>query len=602
MGKIKIYFFNSKLRIKIILTFCILLAVNMILSSISFYFYANRSTSKKFQQNSQDILRQVNLHLEEKFTGLTQKVNAISSNLSFLNPMNEFLQNDQVTMDPILAGDIANKIFEIKNSDDFVDSMYICTSKYIFDDYLMIRKRGTVFEDTVMYRYFVYKPWETVAWFPSMENPLYESKSPIIPVVYRQKIRGENIYYVINLSKEALAEYLDGAYDAFETMFIVDENGTDVLGNEAELEKAVLKKADLDQVKEQQEWYGEVTAEGENYYAAAALMNVNQWRIYALSTTSSMMQDLKHIRWFLFLVSCLTSAGCLVIILWISDLLTQSLMELAGEMEKAGAGDYDVRFSYPYEDEAGRLGNSFNRMLDTIQDNIRELENEKEQVREVQKQKRKAELQALQAQINPHFLYNTLNMITWQAVSQGAEEISLISNALGKYFRISLSRGRECITLREEAGHVRSYLEIQKIRYKAKLNYDIRIPEEMEYFHTIKLILQPLVENALYHGIKVKEGKGNVWVYGEVVGQNMVLTVEDDGEGIPEEKMALLNSKLQNGEVDSETGYGIYNVNNRIRLYYGEEYGLRLKKGICSGIKAVLTLPIRQMKGMVEDV
>lgn len=603
MKPIKKMFMNSSLETKIIVTFCVLLMVNMLLSSLAFYYYADRSAAAKFKKNSQDVLRQINLHLEEKFTGLTRKVNAISCNLSYLTPLTAFLQDERTDFDPVLAGDLANTIFEIESSDDFVDSMYICTSKYIFDDYLVTRKNHVVFEDTPMYRYFVYKPWETVAWFPAMENPLYESGSPIIPVVYRQKVNGENVYYVINLSQKVLTDYLQEASEMFDSLYVEDGDKnmiTDVCYAPAASVREQMEERAADHGEE---YCDTVESEGETFYLAAAEMKINRWQMYALASKNSVMEDLRQVRVFLIMTSVITSVICLAVILWISRFLSASLMALAEKMGQAEKTRYGAHFAYEYEDEVGRLGNSFNRMLDTIQKHIRELEAEKEQVKEIQKQKRKAELMALQAQINPHFLYNTLNMITWQAVSQGAEEISLVSNALGRYFRISLSRGRESITIREEAAHVRSYLEILKIRYRSKLNYEICIPEEIERYYTIKLVLQPLVENALCHGIQVSEGSENVRITGELRGQNLILAVEDDGAGMPEEKRRLLNERLQRGQVDPETGYGIYNVNNRLRLYYGETYGLQLLQGGMfggRGIRAVLTIPVNIAEGVWE--
>ncbi|MDO5416089.1 MAG: histidine kinase [Lachnospiraceae bacterium] len=593
---------NSRFEVKIILTFCVLLTANMLLSSLSFYIYANRSASDKFRKHSQDILRQINLHLDEKFTGLARKVSAISSNLSYTTPLNAFLQDERMEYDPVLAGKLANTIFEIETSDDFVDSMYICTSKYIFDDYLTTRKKDVVFEDTEMYRYFVYKPWETVAWFPAMDNPLYESSSRIIPVVYRQKLNGENIYYVVNLSQKALTEYLLGASEMFGNLYVTDEAGkmiTDFCyAPDTGLQEQLLEIGEA----MGNECYDTVESGSEQYYVAAARMKVNRWRMYGLADKDYVMEDLWQVRIFLILENAVTSILCLGVILWMSHLLTVEMKALAEKMERAEEARYEERFAYCYEDEIGRLGKSFNQMLDTIQKHIRALEEEKEQVKEIQKQKRKAELEALQAQINPHFLYNTLNMITWQAVSQGAEEISLISNALGRYFRISLSKGKESIPIREEIAHARSYLEIQKIRFKSSLNYEISVPEEIQWCYTVKLVLQPLVENALYHGIHVKEEQGHVWIRGEIWGRHLELSVEDDGQGIPEEKLDRLNEKLEKGEVDSDTGYGIYNVNNRLRLYYGEAYGLRLYAGETRGLRAVVTIPVNHTEGMAEDV
>ncbi|MDF2889333.1 MAG: integral rane sensor signal transduction histidine kinase, partial [Lacrimispora sp.] len=283
--------------------------------------------------------------------------------------------------------------------------------------------------------------------------------------------------------------------------------------------------------------------------------------------------------------------------------LTNSLRKLEKRMSLVEKGDFNTRFFYPYKDEVGSLAKSFNYMIGEIQNLVRkqvetieELKWERDHAAEVQKQKRKAELKALQAQINPHFLYNTLNAITWQAADQGAEEISILSNSLGKFFRISLSKGAEIITLREEIEHVTSYLDIQRIRYHSKLNYQIDVEEQWLDLRVIKLILQPLVENSIYHGIKEKKGTGLIRIYEEPCSeeaQNILkLVVWDNGAGIPENKLKILNETLKKGVTDRLEGYGIYNVNERLRLYYGENYGLQFESVEGQWTKAMLTLPV----------
>ncbi|WP_367401712.1 sensor histidine kinase [Lacrimispora indolis] len=236
------------------------------------------------------------------------------------------------------------------------------------------------------------------------------------------------------------------------------------------------------------------------------------------------------------------------------------------------------------------------------EETIEELKRERDYVAEVQKQKRKAELKALQAQINPHFLYNTLNAITWQAADQGAEEISILSNSLGKFFRIGLSKGAEVISLREELEHVTSYLEIQSIRYHSRLSYEIHVDDKCLDFRMIKLLLQPLAENSIYHGIKEKQGAGiiKISVSEEGTGEETITELEvwDNGAGIPEETLAFINETLKKGGTDCEAGYGIYNVNERIRLFYGKEYGLHYESSFGHWTKAVLRIPA--MSGEVE--
>ena len=266
-------------------------------------------------------------------------------------------------------------------------------------------------------------------------------------------------------------------------------------------------------------------------------------------------------------------------------------------------GDFEVRFFYPYQDEVGSLARSFNCMLDEIErlvkkqdETIQELKRERDFVAEVQKQKRKAELKALQAQINPHFLYNTLNAITWQAADKGEEEISILSSSLGRFFRISLSKGEEVISLREEIEHVTSYLEIQSIRYGEKLNYDVEVDSSLMEYKVLKLILQPLAENSIYHGIKEKAQAGWIHIRAQLIhidegNDRLQISVWDNGLGIACDMLKKINYSLANGETNSADGYGIFNVNERIRLYYGEQYGLLYESEEGEWTKAILTLP-----------
>lgn len=585
-------FQNSSLKKKIIFIFGLILIVNALITGTVYYVYEDKETVAAFQKNSSDMVVQMEYYLNDRIDNLTQQMTALGNNLSFTEPMNAFLQDSQAEWDPILAGDVARMISEVTMSDEFVDSMYIYTKKAVFDDYLLIRKRNVQFTDTVLYQFMEEHPEVNAAWFPAMQNPMYEDADETIPVVYRKTIGNQEIYLVVQISQKMIQDYFEQAYSTFETVFLVNQNGENVLNYEED------KAAVIEAFQELESTGTDVTCtrltlEGEDYLAASTKVRANDWQIYALMSSWSLTESLEKIRFFLIAENIAVILAGLVVILWISHKLTSSLEELALTMDAEVKSGYHTEFEYQYQDEVGMLAKSYNHMIEEIRGHIQALEDEKERVKEIQKQKRIAELQALQAQINPHFLYNTLNMITWQAVDIGAEDISVISNALGDYFRISLSRGKEVISIKDEIEHVRSYLEIQKIRYEDKMNYEILAKEDVKKFSVIKLILQPLVENALYHGIKPKEGAGTIWVYIEMNSDMIKFIVEDDGVGIQDARLEELNRQLEMGCVDSNTGYGIYNVNNRLRLYYGEQYGLKLEKRTLEGTRAVVSIPIK---------
>jgi two-component system sensor histidine kinase YesM len=238
-------------------------------------------------------------------------------------------------------------------------------------------------------------------------------------------------------------------------------------------------------------------------------------------------------------------------------------------------------------DEITELGMSFNIMIGKIRELLDAKVKEQENLK-------KAELRALQAQINPHFLYNTLDTIIWMAEAQRTEQIVEIVGALSSFFRISLSKGQDWITIGEEIERVRSYLTIQKMRYRDIMNYRIDVSPAVRDYTVLKLVLQPLVENALYHGIKNKRQGGTIIIRARPGGENEVmLEVEDDGIGFTPEKLAQLRAELadDSGDIRLESGFGIGNVNKRIRLYYGRQYGITVQSEYNSGTRVTLIIP-----------
>jgi two-component system, sensor histidine kinase YesM len=232
---------------------------------------------------------------------------------------------------------------------------------------------------------------------------------------------------------------------------------------------------------------------------------------------------------------------------------------------------------------------SFNIMIGKIKELLDSKMKEQENLK-------KAELRALQAQINPHFLYNTLDTIIWMAEAKKTAQVVEIVSALSRFFRISLSKGVDWITIGEEVERTRSYLTIQKMRYRDILDFKIEVDNDVSENTILKLILQPLVENALYHGIKNKRKGGTIWVRARRKNRDeILLEVEDDGIGFPPEKLYQLRAELEDdsGDIKLESGFGIGNVNRRIRLYYGKPYGLSVRSEYNTGTCVTLVIPAK---------
>ena len=264
--------------------------------------------------------------------------------------------------------------------------------------------------------------------------------------------------------------------------------------------------------------------------------------------------------------------------------ITKPFQELSHVTDQIAKGDLTVRANIRTGVEATMLSDSMNTMIDKINELL-------EQVKTEQVRLRKAEFELLQAQINPHFLYNTLDAIIW-LVEAGEQKkvVSMVKN-LSDFFRTSLNRGKEVNSIREEMLHVKSYLEIQQVRYQDILSYDIDVPEELEKYSIPKITVQPLVENALYHGIKNKRGMGHIRVKGVPKEDCFELHVQDDGIGISPERLLQVQDGIRNKVLTGKDFYGLYNVNERIRLSFGEEYGMKISSEPGEGTLVCIRLP-----------
>lgn len=215
-------------------------------------------------------------------------------------------------------------------------------------------------------------------------------------------------------------------------------------------------------------------------------------------------------------------------------------------------------------------------------------------IKEDESKMRHAELRLLQEQINPHFLYNTLDTIVWLIESDSTDEAVDMVVSLSQFFRLVLSHGAEYISIREEEQHVRSYLKIQQARYHDILDYEIDIDSAIYPYKILKLTLQPLVENALYHGIKYKRAMGKITITGRMQERRIVLTVQDNGVGMEPEKLAHLRREIERPCKDTEGGFGLANVNERIRMYFGDYYGMQIDSVQGQGTTVTVSIPALQ--------
>ncbi len=373
--------------------------------------------------------------------------------------------------------------------------------------------------------------------------------------------------------------------------FILDDDGNYVFHPAQQLVYSGIKDEPIEALMSL--WNGgeEVSWSDGDRYLFSSTSELTGWHIVSVFYEDDMITDWQYVRvsyafigLVLFLVVGLATNK-------ITKGITKPVKRLQEIMKSVDTGDFHLIGEIDASDEIKELARDYDIMVTRI----RELMHENVQEQEL---KRKSDLKVLQAQINPHFLYNTLDSIIWMAEMKQHKEVVLMTSALSKLMRISISKGRELIPIRDEIAHVESYLTIEEMRYRNKYDYVIDVDPTLYDETILKITLQPLVENAIYHGIKEVDYKGHIRISGVREGDTIVFTVHDNGKGMTRQQLEALNH-IQDIPIDDEPwthqrGMGVRNVHARIKLYFGEAYGLHFESGPDRGTTVVVRIPARE--------
>lgn len=333
--------------------------------------------------------------------------------------------------------------------------------------------------------------------------------------------------------------------------------------------------------------WGTVISEFHGRERISVIQSVAQtrWRIVGIGYVDELLTGLGLFAAMIVITAIVLMILAIPVANIIAKKIAWPLKRLEQEMKKVEKGVFSVNEPYGGAAEIQSLSASFQIMVSRIKNLMEEIQSN-------EAAKRKMELAALQAKINPHFLYNTLDSVIWLAESGDNEGVVKMVSALAKLFRVSIAKGKDTITLKEELQHVRSYMDIQAMRYKDKFSYSIELPEEIGNAPTIKLIIQPIVENSIYHGIKpmIDEGEINITVMQE--GHDILITVKDNGVGMKAETVASLLDRNAEHHHDKEgNGIGIINIDERLKLTYGPEYGVLISSEPDVGTTVIVRIP-----------
>ena len=426
----------------------------------------------------------------------------------------------------------------------------------------------------------------------SVSRPLISRLSGERSIIICYPVRdskGEKISYILgNITTRRLDDIVSSIRYFNGSAWLMDRYGRILSEDQREDHSEILDPDNLSLTKTavqlQKSNFGSIEytndqLEGKLLFASVPFSN--GWRLCLLAENHVIYEKNRNVQtsiivtWVLLLILTVISA------FFLSHYITNPLQELMKTMAMVEGGDLSAQFaSLRGKDEISQLGGSFNQMVRRIDRLIRELIKE-------QKEKRLAEFKILQAQIKPHFLYNTLDTIQWKALEYGATEVGELVNALSQFFRISLSGGDEMITLDNELENAYHYLYIQQYRYRDKLDFDMYLQEDLRDFMIPKILLQPLIENAIYHGIKPLDGKGKIEVNGYSQDGLIILEVKDNGVGMdraPDGRTPSVQDSFQG------SGIGLQNIRDRLRLTYGDSAALFIHSSPEEGTTVVIQI------------
>jgi two-component system, sensor histidine kinase YesM len=314
-------------------------------------------------------------------------------------------------------------------------------------------------------------------------------------------------------------------------------------------------------------------------------INSYNWKVIGRVFVDDVMQKAQDIRTYSITAIVISLFTIALLNIYVTRWLFIPLDKLNQKMRIAAQGDLDVKLTHRTSDEIAQLNFTFNNMVHQIKDLISKNIEEQEKLK-------KSQLRVLQSQINPHFLYNTLDSIIWLINAKEDGKAIEMVDALSQFFRTSLSKGQDFIEVSEELLHVKSYLTIQKGRNWDKFDYEITFNENILNLKMMKLMIQPLVENAIYHGLKPKKEGGKIWIKGWQEDDQLIFTVRDNGVGIETQKLNDLREMLSGDQIFSESkhGYGLYNIQERIRLYYLGDFGVTIDSTQGDGTNVTLRI------------
>jgi two-component system, sensor histidine kinase YesM len=590
------YYINLKLRQKLLLSYIILILLPLFL--YSFITYNNFSNILQTK-----ALFSADKSYSQAYSYITDKFNKV------IKTMDVVLQNpkiNQIVSSSTPNTDIFQQMDDMIQMDNFLENLEdkTVTDKirlYVKDGLIYANKNATntshLFNlkdiQNTKWVQKLYKNGVRILWCPSdyFEGAGNSGDKTISAVTF---LRSSNDFSEmvgllrVDIARSKLAEIMSNSNTIKNCItYIQNSEGIIVLSSEH-------KSTNILKIKDSLAYHTSATSEWlttkvgkENVFYHSKLIPASDWHMVTVIPYKEIFSESSKLRTEAFLQVLIIASIAYVLAFFLSTSITNRISHLISKMKNIQNGNLSPIIQSSDKDEIGDLIENYNYMLSRIK---LLLEAQYKMGLEV----KSSELKVLQAQINPHFLYNTLDMVVCLSQENKYNEIEYSVKALAKFYKLSLSKGKELVKIQDELYHVSSFIDIQNIRFKNKINFIIDLDEYIQEFEILKITLQPIIENAIVHGIQGRESKeGTIVISGTLVNDEIIICINDDGIGIPKDKLDMILS----GSIISTIGssYGIKNINERLKLFYGDKYGLYFKSEYGKGTTVEILIPARKV-------
>ncbi|WP_042195705.1 sensor histidine kinase [Paenibacillus camerounensis] len=566
--------FRNKLKVAFLAV--ILLSVLMT-GGLSYYISAATLEKNALKLTQDTVVRSAQI-VDEKLNKLMLIMMTFMISQPFYDMLKDAASGDTQEYYTHL-NDLDNVFSQARIAEPLIQSIYVTTPIGEFYPSSMNRNRLNAFKDTFLYDRIEQE--KKNIWVEGHEDMLFSGKERVISLILEPIFDTpvNDVYIVVNIREDGFRKLVQGDTGQGASSFLLNTAGETVYRTKDPLVRQAVDAGNLREIMSRPEGSQSFDLDGKAYLLNYAKLGIADWTMTTIQSQAGVLKDMVYVKWLIagialaaFTVTSLISGA-------FTRYLLKPLQGLLKVMKRVENNDLSARFESTSGDELGQVGFRFNRMLEQIVVLIGE-------VTEAQSHKRATEIKALSAQMDPHFLYNTLNTIYWKLNLKQVEPSQKMVLSLSRLFQLGLNNGREITTLSKELEHVRQYLELQSSCYEGLFTYEFKVQEpELCGLSIPRIILQPLVENSILHGFRDRESGGIIGIEMAGDGERWTICVRDNGSGMEEDQVRALFW------LESDKGYAVSNMIRRLQLYYGSSAEFQVNSAPECGTEIRISLP-----------